>query len=70
MRLGSRTISVLILDTNDLIPIPLIAFLIWLMRQDKRKGKIGIIVVIALVIFVISYMYYHNMFNHYIPVYD
>jgi K+ transporter len=24
--------------------LPLIAFLVWVMRQDKRKGKMGLIV--------------------------
>ncbi|MFC3198441.1 hypothetical protein ACFOET_12525 [Parapedobacter deserti] len=30
--------------------IPLVAFLIWLMKQDRRKGIWGIIIVIILVI--------------------
>ncbi|MGK6350267.1 hypothetical protein [Parapedobacter sp. DT-150] len=30
--------------------IPLIAFLIWLMKQDKRKGIWGIIIVVVLTI--------------------
>ena len=30
--------------------IPLIAFLLWLMKQDKRKGIWGIIIVILLTI--------------------
>ncbi|WP_257666933.1 hypothetical protein [Parapedobacter tibetensis] len=30
--------------------IPLIAFLIWLMKQDKRKGIWGIIIVLLLAI--------------------
>ncbi|MGK9119996.1 MULTISPECIES: archaellin/type IV pilin N-terminal domain-containing protein [Sphingobacteriaceae] len=34
--------------------IPLIAFLIWLMRKDKRKGIFGIIVLIILVVFAIA----------------
>ena len=50
--------------------IPLIAFLIWLVRQDKRTGKIGIAVVIGLVIMVIIYMYVKHMFEPYTPVYD
>ncbi|WP_461448597.1 hypothetical protein [Mucilaginibacter sp.] len=50
--------------------IPLIAFLIWLVRQDKRTGKIGIAVVIGLVIMVIIYMYVKHMFAPYTPVYD
>jgi uncharacterized membrane protein len=37
--------------------LPLVAFLIWLMRQDKRKGFIGIILVAVLVIIGIAYTY-------------
>ena len=37
--------------------LPLVVFLIWLMRQDKRKGVIGIILVAALVIIGIAYTY-------------
>jgi hypothetical protein len=43
--------------------IPLIAFLVWLIRQDKRKGKIGLIVMIVLVVGVFAYMWYKKMFN-------
>jgi hypothetical protein len=50
--------------------IPLIAFLIWLMRQDKRKGKIGIAVVVGLVIMVVVYMYFKHMFAPYVNVPD
>jgi hypothetical protein len=35
--------------------IPLVAFLIWLMRQDKRKGKIGLIVLAVIVIGAVVY---------------
>jgi uncharacterized membrane protein len=38
--------------------IPLVIFLIWLMRQDKRKGKIGLIVLAIMVIGGIAYMYW------------
>jgi cbb3-type cytochrome oxidase subunit 3 len=38
--------------------LPLVAFLIWLMRQDKRKGKIGLIVLAIMVIGGIAYMYW------------
>jgi cbb3-type cytochrome oxidase subunit 3 len=38
--------------------IPLIAFLIWLMRQDKRKGKTGLIVLAVMIIGGIIYMYW------------
>ncbi|HWV70181.1 MAG TPA: hypothetical protein VN040_00600 [Pseudosphingobacterium sp.] len=34
--------------------IPLILFLIWLMRKDKQKGIFGIIVVIILVVFAVA----------------
>ncbi|GAA4799851.1 hypothetical protein GCM10023231_30810 [Olivibacter ginsenosidimutans] len=33
---------------------PLIAFLFWLMRKDKKRGIFGIIVVIILVIFAVA----------------
>jgi len=35
--------------------IPLVAFLVWLMRQDKRKGKIGLIVLAVIVIGAVVY---------------
>jgi len=38
--------------------IPLVIFLVWLMRQDKRKGKIGLIVLAVTVIGGIVYMYW------------
>lgn len=34
--------------------IPLIFFLIWLMKKDKQKGIFGIIVVIILVVFAVA----------------
>ena len=37
--------------------LPLVAFLVWLMRQDKRKGSIGLIVLAVIVIGGIVYMY-------------
>jgi len=37
--------------------MPLVIFLIWLMRQDKRKGKTGLIVVAIIVIGAIVWMY-------------
>jgi presenilin-like A22 family membrane protease len=37
--------------------IPLIAAMVWLIRQDKRKGKIGLIVLAALVVGVLIYVY-------------
>lgn len=36
---------------------PLIGFLFWLMREDKRKGKIGLLVLAFLVIAGILFMY-------------
>ena len=50
--------------------IPLVVFLAWLMRQDKRKGKIGFIVLAVLVVGVIAYMYWKKMFDQYVPQYD
>jgi len=38
--------------------VPLVIFLIWLMRQDKRKGKIGLIVLAIMVVGGIAYMYW------------
>jgi cbb3-type cytochrome oxidase subunit 3 len=37
--------------------IPLIAFLVWLMRQDKRNGKVGLAVLAVIVIGVLIYVY-------------
>jgi cbb3-type cytochrome oxidase subunit 3 len=37
--------------------IPLVAFLVWLMRQDKRKGVTGLVVLAIIVIGGIVYMY-------------
>ena len=50
--------------------IPLIAFLVWLVRQDKSKSRIGLAVVIGLVVMVIIYMYYKHMFAPYTKQYD
>lgn len=44
--------------------VPLIAFLIWLMRQDKRKGGIGLIILAIIIIAVYIYMYYQQNINH------
>ena len=37
--------------------VPLVIFLIWLMRQDKRKGGLGLIIVILTVAIAVIYMY-------------
>lgn len=37
--------------------VPLVGFLIWLMRQDKKKGSTGLIILILGVILAIVYMY-------------
>jgi hypothetical protein len=37
--------------------LPLVAFFVWLMRQDKRKGITGLIVLAIIVIGGIVYMY-------------
>ncbi len=42
--------------------LPLIAFLIWLMRQDKRKGTAGLVVLAIIVIGGIVYMYLKGQF--------
>jgi membrane-bound metal-dependent hydrolase YbcI (DUF457 family) len=38
--------------------VPLVAFLIWVMRQDKRKGKMGLVILIVMVVVAIAYMYW------------
>ena len=38
--------------------LPLVAFLIWVMRQDKRKGITGLIVLAVIVIGGIAYMFW------------
>jgi len=38
--------------------LPLVIFLVWLMRQDKRKGTAGLIVLAIMVIGGIVYMYW------------
>jgi len=37
--------------------LPLVAFFIWLMRQDKRKGTAGLVVLAILVTAAIIYTY-------------
>ncbi|MEO6149269.1 MAG: hypothetical protein ABIN95_14115 [Mucilaginibacter sp.] len=37
--------------------VPLVIFLIWVMRQDKRQGKVGLAVLIIMVVVGIVYMY-------------
>lgn len=37
--------------------LPLVVFLVWLMRQDKRKGGTGLIVLAIMVVVTIVYMY-------------
>gem|GEM_PF-2059288 len=39
---------------------PLVAFLIWTMRQDKRKGTIGLIVLAVIVIGAVAYTIVKN----------
>lgn len=38
--------------------IPFIIFLVWLMRQDKRNGKTGLIILGIMVVGAIVYMYW------------
>jgi uncharacterized RDD family membrane protein YckC len=40
--------------------IPLIGFLVWLIRQDKRKGWIGMIVLAVIVVGAIAYTIVKN----------
>lgn len=37
--------------------IPLVGFLVWLMKEDKRKGKIGLMVLGFIVIAGVMFMY-------------
>ncbi|WP_411272693.1 hypothetical protein [Daejeonella sp.] len=37
--------------------VPLVGFLVWLMKEDKRKGKIGLTVLGFMVIAGIMFMY-------------
>ncbi|QJD94745.1 hypothetical protein HH214_02070 [Mucilaginibacter robiniae] len=37
--------------------IPMVALLIWVMRQDKRKGATGLIILAVIVVIAIVYMY-------------
>lgn len=37
--------------------LPMVAFLIWVVRQDKRKGILGLIVLSVIVIGAIVYMF-------------
>ncbi|SDF36263.1 hypothetical protein SAMN05216464_116119 [Mucilaginibacter pineti] len=37
--------------------LPLVVFLVWLMRQDKKKGVTGLIVLAVTVVGGIIYMY-------------
>jgi len=41
--------------------VPFIAFLVWLMRQDKRKGGVGLIVLAVMIVAVYIYMYYNKI---------
>ena len=38
--------------------LPLVAFLVWVMRQDRRKGITGLIVLAVIVIGGIAYMFW------------
>jgi len=38
--------------------IPFIIFLVWLMRQDKRNSKTGLVVLAIMVVGAIAYMYW------------
>ncbi|MCR8559012.1 hypothetical protein KXD93_15250 [Mucilaginibacter sp. BJC16-A38] len=41
-----------------IIVLPFVALLAWLMKQDKRKGKVGLIVLAIMVVGGIAYMYW------------
>lgn len=38
--------------------VPLVIFLVWVMRQDKKKGVTGLVVLGILVVVAIVYMYW------------
>lgn len=38
--------------------LPLVAFFIWLMRQDRRKGATGLLILAIIVIGAIVWMYW------------
>ncbi len=38
--------------------IPMVAFLAWILWQDKRRRKTGLIVLIVMVVVTIAYMYW------------
>ncbi len=40
--------------------LPLVALLIWIMRQDKRKGITGLVVLGLIVVLGIVYMYWRT----------
>jgi membrane-bound metal-dependent hydrolase YbcI (DUF457 family) len=40
--------------------LPLVAVLLWVMRQDKRKGATGVIVLALIVVIAIVYMYWRT----------
>jgi amino acid permease len=40
--------------------VPLVALLVWVMRQDKRKGSGGLIVLAVIVVVAIVYMYWRT----------
>jgi hypothetical protein len=42
--------------------LPLIVFLVWLLKQDKRKGWIGLIALAVTLIAAILWMYKNNFF--------
>lgn len=43
--------------------LPLLGFLIWVLRQDKRKGWIGLVALAVTVIAAILWMYKNNFFS-------
>ena len=42
--------------------LPLLGFLIWVLRQDKRKGWIGLVALAVTVIAAILWMYKNGFF--------
>ena len=45
--------------------LPLVAFLVWLMRQDKRKGVLGLVVLGVIVVGCIVYMLLEHKAGNY-----
>ncbi|MGN6396003.1 MAG: hypothetical protein ACTHMI_10590 [Mucilaginibacter sp.] len=57
-RLSTKHMNILSIIFWVIFVAPFVAFLIWLMRQDKRRGAVGLWVLAILVVVAIVYMYW------------